>query len=180
MSQMTELNLDLSSAPPIHILATHLTTEDLHEYEDLVFGAHGPLTYSSVEARVFLTRINQKKRAAFELRSNGVWTEQDETTMDSISMLISEPRNLKRKRSSASSSTGSSSDPSILMPTTVNWPEMRDTVVVIKLDWLDACIKARRQVPYGPYLVYIGRLVSKPSSPKTSRPSKEPGIVTYI
>jgi DNA polymerase IV len=180
MSQMTELNLDLSSAPPIHILATHLTTEDLHEYEDLVFGAHGPLTYSSVEARVFLTRINQKKRAAFELRSNGVWTEQDETTMDSISMLISEPRNLKRKRSGASSSTGSSSDPSILMPTTVNWPEMRDTVVVIKLDWLDACIKARRQVPYGPYLVYIGRLVSKPSSPKTSRPSKEPGIVTYI
>jgi DNA polymerase/3'-5' exonuclease PolX len=180
MSPTPEANFDLSSVPPIHILATHLTSEELHEYEDLVFGAHGSLTYSSAEARVFLARISQKKRAAFELRSNSVWTEEAKTALNATDSIVSQQRSLKRKHSSTSSSAGSTSESSILASKLVEWPDMRDTVVVIRLDWLDACIKMRRQVPYGPYLVYTGRLVSKPNSPKTSRSSKDSGVVTYI
>ncbi|EXJ95338.1 hypothetical protein A1O1_00458 [Capronia coronata CBS 617.96] len=68
--------LDLKSLPPIYILPTHLKPEELHEIEDKVFSLGGALTYDPKEARIFLGRITQKKRAAFDLRARGVWTEE--------------------------------------------------------------------------------------------------------
>lgn len=68
--------LELTSSPPIFILPTRLHAEELHEIEDLIFQTGGTLTYDPKEARVFIGRVDQKKRAAFELRSRGVWTEE--------------------------------------------------------------------------------------------------------
>ncbi|KAF7133820.1 hypothetical protein CNMCM5793_005232 [Aspergillus hiratsukae] len=68
--------LDFSSLPPIFVLATHLELDALHQIEEDLVTRGARLTYDVSEARLVLGRIGQKKRAALELRSRGVWTEE--------------------------------------------------------------------------------------------------------
>ncbi|RHZ72099.1 hypothetical protein CDV55_108926 [Aspergillus turcosus] len=68
--------LDFSSLPPIFVLATHLELDALHQIEEDLVMRGARLTYDVSEARLVLGRIGQKKRAALELRSRGVWTEE--------------------------------------------------------------------------------------------------------
>ncbi|RHZ67685.1 uncharacterized protein CDV56_100015, partial [Aspergillus thermomutatus] len=68
--------LDFSSLPPIFVLATHLDLDALHQIEEDLVERGARLTYDVSEARLVLGRIGQKKRAALELRSRGVWTEE--------------------------------------------------------------------------------------------------------
>ncbi|KAL3486598.1 high-affinity nickel-transport protein-domain-containing protein [Aspergillus germanicus] len=70
--------LSLSDCPPIFVLPTHLSLDALHEAEEslIELGAH--LTYDISEATLVLGRVGQKKRAALELRSRGVWTNEEE------------------------------------------------------------------------------------------------------
>ncbi|KAL3447418.1 high-affinity nickel-transport protein-domain-containing protein [Aspergillus insuetus] len=70
--------LPLSDCPPIFVLPTHLSLDALHEAEEslIELGAH--LTYDVSEATLVLGRVGQKKRAALELRSRGVWTDEEE------------------------------------------------------------------------------------------------------
>lgn len=65
-----------SSCPPIFVLSTHLTLDELHRVEDILGNRGARLTYDVSEARLVLGRVGQKKRAALELRSRGVWTEE--------------------------------------------------------------------------------------------------------
>ncbi|KAE8352236.1 hypothetical protein BDV28DRAFT_149212 [Aspergillus coremiiformis] len=67
--------LSFSSCPPIFVLPTHLTLESLHRIEEALGSRGARLTYDASEARLILSKIGQKKRAALELRSRGVWTE---------------------------------------------------------------------------------------------------------
>jgi DNA polymerase IV len=71
-------SLSLSDCPPIFVLPTHLSLDALHEAEEslIELGAH--LTYDVSEATLVLGRVGQKKRAALELRSRGVWTDDEE------------------------------------------------------------------------------------------------------
>jgi DNA polymerase IV len=62
--------------PPIFVLPTHLSLDELHEVEDSLVTRGAPLTYDVSEARIVLGTIGQRKRAALELRSRGVWTEE--------------------------------------------------------------------------------------------------------
>ncbi|KAF7594556.1 hypothetical protein BBP40_009004 [Aspergillus hancockii] len=64
-----------SSCPPIFVLPTHLSLESLHQLEDNLVSRDARLTYDASEAKLILGKIGQKKRAALELRSRGVWTE---------------------------------------------------------------------------------------------------------
>src|ERR1700733_7733165 len=68
--------ISLEGLPPIYILSFQLDIDELHELEGEVLGLRANLTYDAEEARIFLGRLAQKKRAAFELRSKGVWTEE--------------------------------------------------------------------------------------------------------
>jgi DNA polymerase IV len=70
--------VSLSSCPPIFVLPTHLSLDALHQAEETLveLGAH--LTYDVSEATLVLGRVGQKKRAALELRSRGVWTDEEE------------------------------------------------------------------------------------------------------
>lgn len=65
-----------SSCLPIFVLSTHLTLDELHQVEDILGNRGARLTYDVSEARLVLGRVGQKKRAALELRSRGVWTEE--------------------------------------------------------------------------------------------------------
>ncbi|OKL61620.1 hypothetical protein UA08_03617 [Talaromyces atroroseus] len=66
----------LSTYPPIFVLPTRLSLEELHTLEGDLGDLDATLTYDITEARIVLGTIAQRKRAALELRSRGLWTEE--------------------------------------------------------------------------------------------------------
>ena len=169
--------LDLSDLPPVFILSTHLQIEDLHEYEDHVYAAQGALTYKASEARVFLGRISQMKRASFELRSKGIWTDSSNRPTLPESGTQDLPRGRKRKQPGGS---GSSSDDSSTESPKVTWPDLTSHIIVIRLEWLDACLKAHSVLPYHDKVLYSGKLVPKPTSEKATTSASDPGLVRFV
>lgn len=73
---LVPLRPDLSSLPPIFVLATHIDSDQLHEVEENLTHRGAPLTYDVREARIFIGNITQKRRAIFELRSLKVKAEE--------------------------------------------------------------------------------------------------------
>ncbi|KAI9675351.1 MAG: hypothetical protein M1817_001255 [Caeruleum heppii] len=69
-------SIDLSVLPPVFVLSTHLTTEDLHQAEDRLHSLGARVTYDVHEARLFLGRVQARRRAEFELRCRKLWTEE--------------------------------------------------------------------------------------------------------
>src|ERR1700712_5201260 len=70
--------LDLSFLPPIFVLPAHLSTEDLHDIENQLQDHGATVTYDINEAKLVIGKVSTKKRAQFELRSLGLWTEEVE------------------------------------------------------------------------------------------------------
>ncbi|KAI9809550.1 MAG: hypothetical protein M1827_006785 [Pycnora praestabilis] len=68
--------LDLTILPPTYLLPTHLTLPRLHELEDTFTRLGAPLTYNLPEARLIIGLVGTKRRAEFELRARGLWTEE--------------------------------------------------------------------------------------------------------
>jgi DNA polymerase IV len=189
---MATVKLDLTSSPPIFVLPTHLQPEELHETEDILYQAGAQLVYDAILARVFVGKVTQKKRAAFDLRAKGVWTE--EAALPEVSAgggeddwTIREAPARKRARLRKSDDAvpssrhrrGSSSTMFASISSELDqphgpahlWPDMSTHVLVLKLAWLDACIKEGRMVSFKPYTVYTARIVSRPDgggSAKTS------------
>jgi DNA polymerase IV len=188
--------ISLAELPPIYILSFHLDIDELHELEEEVLGLGANLTYDAKEARIFLGRVAQKKRAAFELRSKDVWTEEaaneaEEPPMKRIRLSPLEEEVVSPKRSG--SETGFESDttsPASSRPTSpispeaiphsprFRFPDLRNRILVMKLDWIEASIKENRILPFDEYLVYDARLISNPEGATTPKTSPKP--VTYI
>ncbi|KAL4910212.1 hypothetical protein BDW74DRAFT_186349 [Aspergillus multicolor] len=74
----TGTGLSLTDCPPIFVLPTHIDIEALHQAEETLSQHGARLTYDVAEATLILGKVGQKKRAALELRSRGVWTEEVE------------------------------------------------------------------------------------------------------
>lgn len=166
--------------PPIFILPTHLTLEQLHETESRLADHGGRLTYDIFEAGLILGRIGQKKRAALELRSRGIWTEDIAEPFLNQPGEDREPPHKRRKTErpgpvgveAVDLSTESESeedgvrsrhDPSRhLVQTVIKHPP--DTVTVLKLEWLDQSIAAGKALLPVPFLVYRGRKIAPPTS----------------
>ncbi|KAK5007907.1 hypothetical protein LTR28_004679, partial [Elasticomyces elasticus] len=72
--------LDLSFLPPVFLSATHLDTDSLHELEERLVEHSAPLTYDIHEARIVLSKVGSKRRAALDLRGLAVYTEDVTTT----------------------------------------------------------------------------------------------------
>lgn len=70
--------LDFSFLPPIFVLPAHLSTDDLHDTEDQLQDHGAVVTYDINEAKLVIGKVGTKKRAQFELRSRGLWTEEAE------------------------------------------------------------------------------------------------------
>ncbi|KIX05916.1 uncharacterized protein Z518_03890 [Rhinocladiella mackenziei CBS 650.93] len=188
--------LNLKSVPPIFILPTHLQPQELHETEDSIFKAGGSLTYDPKEARIFIGRINQKKRAAFELRARGIWTEEATLPEPSQEAHNEGPTRKKRKVSmtedsvsaaarSISTSPGASviDTVSLTFPPRPFWPDLTNRILILKISWLEACLKQAKLVPYKPYVIYNAKVISKPTGPmpetgSTSSPSRPTPNVT--
>ncbi len=179
----------LRALPPIYILPTHLTADELHELEDEIMDLGAPFTYDAKEARIFLGKVERKTRAAFELRAKGVWTEENVVKVEEparkrrrvtpappIEVVIisddesetGEDSNVKGKETAAATSP----KPSLVEDNFV-LPDLENRVLVVKLAWLDECFRHHRLLPIEPYIVYNGRPIPKPDgeSTPTSSPS---------
>jgi DNA polymerase IV len=184
-------SLDLSSVPPIFILPTHIPADDLHRYEGQVHAAQGALTYDPEEARVFVGKVEQKKRAGFELRAIGIWTEESivrrSKMSDTKSLPRPEPSRKRRKishehesktRLTSSSSEDSAQEDSTPKSAQLVWPDLTSDILVLNLEWLVLCLKHNTLLPYAPHLVYSGKLIPKPKENATD--GKSSTLVTYI
>lgn len=157
----------LASLPPIHVLPTNLPPDEMHEVEDLVSQHGGRLSYELNEARIFLAHLTQKKRAAFELRKQGVWTDEcvlpDPTTrrkrkrdLDSVGPELGtsntevETEDTSRRRSG---------NEDVIPCTTLALLDQH--VVVLKIDWLKQSIKTGQIVVCQPFLVYSARVIKR-------------------
>lgn len=188
-----------ASLPPIFILPTHLNSEEQYEVEDELAELGGQLTYDAKEARIFLSCVTQKKRANFDLRARGIWTQ------EIVENVSESPR--KRRRITAKtggnldsgSGTRSDDEPchsnesvtnadAPLSSSPLGSPSgttqipldlfFAEKVIVLKLAWLDQCLKRHSVVPFADYTTYRARIVPKPEGEKSPRPLIEAD--TYV
>ncbi|KIV90581.1 hypothetical protein PV10_07867 [Exophiala mesophila] len=199
MSTIPVTDLSLKSTPPIFILPTHLQTDELHQTEDLIYRFQGTLTYDPHEARLFIGKITQKKRAAFELRSRGIWTYEvplphipSGTVVDSIQpsrkrrklSTVSDARRSSQRLKLPSSSSSLSSEVEDVVSQAAKassqvWPDLTEHIIVLKLSWLSACLKQECIVPITPHHVYYAKIIAKPQGEAATKPHSNLDV-TYI
>lgn len=184
----------LASLPPIFILPTHLNSEEQFEIEDELTEIGGQLTYDAKEARIFLGRITQKKRANFDLRARGIWTEE-------IAEEVAEPSR-KRKRvteniqgkddSGSEAASDYDSHQSVASVHDIDVPlssspvansddfteslsgfDFSHNIIVLRLNWLDQCLKRHSIVPFTGYTTYRAKVVAKSEGAKALKPLAE-------
>ncbi|KAF2456495.1 hypothetical protein BDY21DRAFT_364675 [Lineolata rhizophorae] len=92
----TPNSLDLHCLPPIFVIPAHLDSDAQDEVEEELAASHAPLTYSVHEARLFVGLVRSKKRAALELRTRGLWTEEvvreDKSVQEEVKEKVSRGR----------------------------------------------------------------------------------------
>jgi DNA polymerase IV len=165
-----------------------LTLDKLHETENRLVEHGGKLTYDIAEAGLVLGKIGQKKRAALELRSRGVWTEESplpSQLTQAISSGDKEPPIKRRKVEPSNTPVTAEAGPGIVDLSTeseseedgarkrhdlsqnlVQTQDPPGTVTVLKLEWLERSIIAEKALSHDQFIVYKGR--------KTDAPGKEP------
>lgn len=175
--------ISLNRLPPIYVLPTHLTIDALHELEDDLMELGAPFTYDAREAKIFLTKVERKTRAAFDLRTKGVWTEENivkseeparkrrrvtyspPTEIITISDTDSETaednhvESIKTAQAVAPSSS--------VIESEFELPDLQGRLLVIKLTWLDESLRQRRLLPIEPFIVYDARPIPRPEGEST-------------
>ncbi|PLB39498.1 type-X family DNA polymerase [Aspergillus candidus] len=177
---------DFSSCPPIFVLPTHLSLDELHEVEEHLTQRGAQLTYNVAEAQLFLGNISQKKRAALELRSRGLWTEEpaglardypavkrrrveeggrarvEDRAPDEVIDLSTETEDEADGVGSRHDSGRHLKRPA---PLSNSSPESgADGLRVVKLEWLNRCVEERRLVPVDSFVVYQAVKVKRPGA----------------
>lgn len=182
-----------SEQPVIFILPTHLPIDKLDEIENNLVRYGGKLTYDISEAKIILGKISQKKRAALELRSRGIWTEETPVTLELPSTVPEpdqQPPAKRRKTSFTKTSTNAGIDPIDLSTESESEEdgvqsrhdpakhivqsrkEPENTVALLKLEWLDHSIVAGKALPWDLYVVYKGQKTAPPAAaPRAKSPS---------
>jgi DNA polymerase IV len=199
---MPKITLQLSSLPPIFVSESHLDTCELHELEDDVVEAGGPLSYDLKEANIVLTKAERKRRIQLDLRSKACYTEEvlivkDASILDATSGM---PDVKKQKLSQSSISGKDMAEDSTMNDVSTesdtadevtpvkrkrkHSPVSRDPnaayfsnpyIKVLRLQWFLDCRKQGTVLPIEPYLLYQGRRIEKPADART--PIKGSGLV---
>ncbi|BAE65259.1 unnamed protein product [Aspergillus oryzae RIB40] len=182
-----------SSCPAIFVLPTHLGLETLHQVEESLVSRDASLTYDISEARLILGKIGQKKRAALELRSRGVWTEDLDHSASKTTAkrggnhepvprpveVVTEVDVVDLSTETESEEDGVRSKHSTgnhlkrPRPRSVSTDrssagsgsgEGADILRVVRLEWLDSCVESKELVPLDPFVVYEARKVERPAT----------------
>ncbi|KAL4749237.1 hypothetical protein BDW72DRAFT_214201 [Aspergillus terricola var. indicus] len=173
----TESGFSLAKFPPIYVLPTHLDLDALHQSEETLSQHGARLTYDVAEATLILGKVRQKKRAALELRSRGVWTEEVESTSSHASGPPAKRRRVESGRNEDAvseiylSTEDESEEDGVRgrRPTAhLEHPQLsklkRGIIRVVRLDWLAQCIEAQALLPFDPFVVYHARKIERPAT----------------
>jgi DNA polymerase IV len=158
--------------------------EALDQAESQLLQSGGNLTYDIAEAGLIIGKVNRPKRAALELRSRGIWTEENAPVHASASTSAgtaqppakrrrTEPRtrirdvpveviDLSTESESEEDGARTRHDPSKHLVKKAPLPD--NSVTVLKLEWLEASIEAGECLPQDSYLVYLGRKIPSPTT----------------
>ena len=171
--------LDLSVLPAIHVLPAHFDDEERCSVEETLIECGAPLTYAISEAKIFLSKVERKRRAALELRSHGLWTEEiatKENAHQSTKVYAEERKRKYEETEEAKTVTDDSSTES--EPGTPGGPprnvapasstSMSDShdyleanfggmIKVARLSWLHDCVRSRKIFPLSDYIIYEAR-----------------------
>ncbi|OJD16753.1 hypothetical protein AJ78_03091 [Emergomyces pasteurianus Ep9510] len=185
--------INLGHFPSIFVLPTHLDLDELHEVEETLERCGAPLTYDMSEAEIVLGKVSQKRRAMFELRSRGLWTEEmlppaaattitsgagppvkrrrleDAIPVDVHLQPVKEPVVVDLSMESEEENTDTEEHPrKVLKPPNSQSdgqiPQVENGVIILKYSWLGESLKAGHSVPLAPYIVYHGRKVAPPDN----------------
>ncbi|KAI9773571.1 MAG: hypothetical protein M1840_006845 [Geoglossum simile] len=182
--------LSLSSLPPTFVLPAHLTLPELHRLEEKVSQLGTPLTYDMTEAKIVIGKVETRRRAEFELRCRGLWTED---VTEEVAAQGGDALSNKRRRietlcditdnpfiSIDDSSTESEDeghpgrrqsipqgDPRPPEQGAPNTIEVNSSVKVLSLRWLHDSLETGEALPMGRYIVYEGRLKERPEGSVT-------------
>lgn len=175
--------IDLSSLAPIFVLPLRLSSDQLIKTEDTLTANGAPLTYDVSEARIFIGRLEQKRRALFELRSFNIQAEEVVPLDDpSIDALVNEQPPRKRQRrddsfekvvislddsttesepeqesESRSAQVTSTVQPTVSAKTTVSLLVPEDELLVIGLSWLEDSLSSGTVKLLEKYTIFRGR-----------------------
>ncbi|KAL4925050.1 uncharacterized protein BDV17DRAFT_284257 [Aspergillus undulatus] len=183
-------NLNLSSAPPIFVLPTHLDLDTLHEAEETLIqhGAH--LTYDVGETALILGKVRQKKRVALELRSRGLWTEEVPAKTpakppakrrrvdgDADGAGAAEEVYLSTEDESEEDGVRGSQPAAHLKHPELTTKSKRDAksvkellgeeegvIRVVRLEWFNECVEAQTVIPVDSFVVYRARKIERPAT----------------
>ncbi|CAG7929489.1 unnamed protein product [Penicillium olsonii] len=177
-----------STLPPIYVLPTHLSLEILDEVEGQVLDNGGNLTYDVSEAELVLGKVNRAKRAALELRSRGIWTEDLSLALTPASQTHARTAQPPIKRRRITVSKEVQSVPTEIIDLSTESENEEDgvtslhnpskhliktdpdkSITVLKLEWLEASIQAGKCLPSTPFTVYRGRKIPSPTTPKVEK-----------
>ncbi|KAL5332900.1 high-affinity nickel-transport protein-domain-containing protein [Aspergillus crustosus] len=171
----------LSTCLAIFVLPTHLSIDALHQTEETLIQHGAKLTYDVGEATLILGKVGQKKRAALELRSRGVWTEEepseppakrrrlnrDESMIATEEIYINtedeseEDGARGRKKPAAQLKHPQLSTPAVSSASLLGGAK-EGVIRVARLEWLARCVEARELIPIDPFVVYCARKIEKP------------------
>ena len=163
-----------SNQPSIFILNTHFSKGELEDVENRLVAHGGNITYNPTQASLFLGKIGQKKRAVLELRRCGIWTEEVQTSESHFYVLndTDEPPQKRQKHGTESHETNEiigHTHPATEEVHRQDHPiklashskeQSKDTVTVLKLEWLDRSIEAGKPLTWERYRVYEGKKTS--------------------
>ncbi|KAI1956584.1 hypothetical protein LOZ58_006303 [Ophidiomyces ophidiicola] len=184
--------IDLKFFPSTFILPIHLTLSELHRFEETVVRCGAPLTYDIAEAHLILGKVSHKKRAALELRTRALWTDDICDNADSSLLppnkkprlenpsvvdgehaeaihdqAIAEPKGVASPGESPGDKPTLQAVQEVLTPQHI-YPSLSslrdDDVRVIKLDWLHESLAAGHALPLAPFTVYHARKVARPDT----------------
>ena len=102
-SETPSAELDFSWLPAVYVLDTHLSLDELHNMENQLIIRGAPLTYNKTEAKLFLGRISQVRRAKLELSWANIHVEDEEITkralpIDEADAFLEHATTTKRQR----------------------------------------------------------------------------------
>jgi DNA polymerase IV len=138
--------------PPIFLLPAHLQPEQLLELEEQI----PSLTYDIHEAEVILGSVSKPERARFELRRAKLDTEPVEHRIVDQDGDGDESSHKRRKLDAEKLGKKSPDN------------EKRNTVKVLRLQWLNDSLEKGQVLPFDGYLVYEGAIREPPKESQTS------------
>ena len=187
-------SLDLSFLPPVFVLDSHISPDQLHALEENLIQSGAILTYDVKEAKLFVGNIKTARRAKLELQWKGVHVVEtghviieDEVTPKRRKLKHASDGRASSTSGQASSEihgdhleeTGSQSISQLSIEKQGKWKPLgldlpENQVVFARLEWLQECLKSKQCLALSGFVVLCGQVKFSDDSEKNEASKAHP------